>query len=408
MNRKEIEIVRELAKQVAELAAKPEMQARKKLWIDNNGLRYTRPPVNIEQVCWVEMNVDDEMTLHCEDPILRNFEDRLRRIIYKEKHFPVDYVIDPEFKIPRALTGTGFGLGVVEKTLATDPQGKVLSHVYSDQLQTEEDLEKLSFPDVKVDDAANRPVFEAAEEAFSGIMPVLPVGSEAWVKTWDYISTWRGVTNALYDMADRPEFIHKLVRRITDITTAYLDQLEERGLLNGHQTYVHCTGAYTDELPKSTDGKTRCGDMWMAGLAQMLSSVSPAMEDEFEVSYISPICARFGLVYYGCCEPLDGKLNVITKIPNLRKVSMSPWVNPQRGAEGLGSKYVYSCKPNPALLAWDSFDPGAVRKELTDIKKACEEHKTPLEFILKDVSTVRYQPQRLWQWAEIAMEVANS
>ncbi len=26
---------------------------------------------------------------------------------------------------------------------------------------------------------------------------------------------------------------------------------------------------------------------------------------------------------------------------------------------------------------------------------------------MKDISTVRYQPQRLWEWAEIAMEVAE-
>ena len=26
---------------------------------------------------------------------------------------------------------------------------------------------------------------------------------------------------------------------------------------------------------------------------------------------------------------------------------------------------------------------------------------------MKDISTVRYEPQRLWQWAEIAMEVAE-
>ena len=29
-----------------------------------------------------------------------------------------------------------------------------------------------------------------------------------------------------------------------------------------------------------------------------------------------------------------------------------------------------------------------------------------VELIMKDISTVRYQPQRLWEWAEIAMETA--
>ena len=30
-----------------------------------------------------------------------------------------------------------------------------------------------------------------------------------------------------------------------------------------------------------------------------------------------------------------------------------------------------------------------------------------VELIMKDISTVRYQPQRLWEWAAIAMEVAE-
>jgi len=44
-------------------------------------------------------------------------------------------------------------------------------------------------------------------------------------------------------------------------------------------------------------------------------------------------------------------------IPGVRKVSMSPWVNGERGAAAIGSDYVYSRKPNPAFLAWDPFDP---------------------------------------------------
>ena len=30
-----------------------------------------------------------------------------------------------------------------------------------------------------------------------------------------------------------------------------------------------------------------------------------------------------------------------------------------------------------------------------------------VEFIMKDISTVRYKPERLWEWAEIAMEVCE-
>jgi len=37
----------------------------------------------------------------------------------------------------------------------------------------------------------------------------------------------------------------------------------------------------------------------------------------------------------------------------------------------------------------------------------CARHGCPLELILKDISTVRYEPQRLFDWARIAMEVVE-
>jgi hypothetical protein len=145
----------------------------------------------------------------------------------------------------------------------------------------------------------------------------------------------------------------------------------------------------------------------MMGLAQMFSTVSPRMFKEFEVDYIKRLCERFGLVYYGCCDPLDGKMNEVRLLPNVRKVSMSPWVNQERGAAEIGSQYVFSRKPSPALLAWDAFHPENIREDLMATRAVCDRHGCPLEFILKDISTVRYEPERLFKWAEVAMQVVG-
>ena len=120
------------------------------------------------------------------------------------------------------------------------------------------------------------------------------------------------------------------------------------------------------------------------------------------------LASRFGLVYYGCCDPLDGKLREVRMIPNVRKISMSPWAKQERGAEGIGGDFVFSRKPNPALLAWDDFRIDAVREELVATREVTEKHGCPLELILKDISTVRYEPQRLWEWAEIARRVVGA
>jgi hypothetical protein len=147
--------------------------------------------------------------------------------------------------------------------------------------------------------------------------------------------------------------------------------------------------------------------MWMYGLAQMFSTVSPAMFKEFEVDYASRICERFGLVYYGCCDPLDLKMDEVRMIPNVRKVSMSPWTDQARGAAAIGNDFVFSRKPSPALVAWDRWDAEAVEKDLRETQQICAEHGCPLELILKDISTVRYEPQRLWEWSDIAMKIAK-
>ena len=218
-----------------------------------------------------------------------------------------------------------------------------------------------------------------------------------------------GVENALFALADKPEFMHCLVARLTDGYLCMLDQLEDQGLLCEPQSLIHCTGAYADELPAPgwDPRKPRTKDLWMFGLAQMLATVSPGMFKEFEVAYAGRICERFGLVYYGCCDPLDGKMAEVRMIPNVRKVSMSPWVNEERGAAEIRRDFVYSRKPSPALLATDRFSPEKVRADLAATRAVCQKYGCPLEFILKDISTVRYEPQRLFEWARIAMQVTG-
>jgi len=54
-------------------------------------------------------------------------------------------------------------------------------------------------------------------------------------------------------------------------------------------------------------------------MAQIFSGVSPRMHQEFELDYAVRWYRRFGLVYYGCCEPLDDKLDLIKRIPACAK-----------------------------------------------------------------------------------------
>jgi hypothetical protein len=409
LNKKYVAIVRELAARVAEIAALPVQEEKRALWRKLNARNPARPMVMIDQVCWSEMNIGDELTLLCADAECRGYEERLRRTVYQWKHFLVDMVVDPFFTIPKAICNAGFGMAIHEEIAITDPTSEVVGHKYENQFQTEDDLKKIRMPQVSHDTAETERRMAVAHELFDGLLDVRPWGADPWLSLWDPIAMWMGVENALYALVDKPDFMHRLVARMTDGFLSMLDQLEDQGLLCEPQSLIHCTGAYTDDLPAPgyDPQKPRTKDLWMAGLAQMLATVSPAMFKEFEVDYTSRICERFGLVYYGCCDPLDGKMTEVRMIPNVRKVSMSPWVNEERGAAEIGGDFVYSRKPSPAFLATDHFSPEKVRTDLAATRRVCEKYGCPLEFILKDISTVRHEPQRLSEWARIAMQVAG-
>jgi hypothetical protein len=409
LNKKDLGVVRELARKLAAVAALPGQEEKRELWRKLNARKPVRPMVMIDQVCWNEFD-DDSLRLRCADPDCRGYEESLRRTLYQWEHFPVDMVVEPFVRVRLAVYNTGFGLGAVEEVMATEASNSVVSHKYENQFQTEKDLEKIQTPRVRHDAAETQRRLAVAHELFDGVLEVRRWGVDPYLSLWDPIAVWMSVEGALYALVDQPEFMHRLVGRMTDGYLGMLDQLEAQGLLCGSQSLIHCTGAYTDDLPaRGYDPKRpRTGDLWMFGLAQMFSTVSPAMFKEFEVDYISRICARFGLVYYGCCDPLDGKMAEVRMIPNVRKVSMSPWTNQERGAAEIGSDFVFSRKPNPALFAGDSFIPELVRADLATTRDICARHGCPLELIQKDISTVRHDPRRLDEWGRIAMEVVGS
>jgi len=131
------------------------------------------------------------------------------------------------------------------------------------------------------------------------------------------------------------------------------------------------------------------------------------MHWEFALRHDFRWLERWGLTYYGCCEPLQNKVDLLRKIPNLRKVSVSPWNDYNRILPALGKDYVASIKPNPAVFATDAFDPVQARENL---QKALDAGKgfSNIEFIMKDISTVRYKPQHLWAWADLVMDLVQS
>ena len=119
------------------------------------------------------------------------------------------------------------------------------------------------------------------------------------------------------------------------------------------------------------------------------------MHWEFRVKHDMRWLHRWGLTYYGCCEPLHNKIEVLRHIPNLRKVSCSAWCDLEKMVAELGQNCILSVKPSPAILAEDDWSPEQARAVLRRTVEITE-GAAHVEIIMKDISTVRYKPQRLW------------
>jgi hypothetical protein len=314
-------MLRHLASEVAEIAELPIHETTRQLWKRLNGLDPERPMIGIDQICWQEINVDDELTIRSRNEFAVQLETDLRKTLYRWKHMKADMVIEKHIDVPKAIRNTGFGVKTNEEVASYDPNNPVKGHRYIDQLVTPEDLEKIQTPRIQLDSLITEEREQTSREIFNGILDVRMTGMVSSFAPWDRIVQWHGVESSIMDLVDRPEFIHALMKRFSDAHMNMLDQLEEQGLLAYNLPTIHCTGAYTDDLPSARfdPEKPTAKDTWTSGMAQIFATVSPAMHDEFEIEYAIPWYRRFGLGYYGCCEPLHDKIHIIERLPGVRK-----------------------------------------------------------------------------------------
>lgn len=403
------DILRRLAERKAGIAALPIQQERKKMWTRLNRLEKVKPMVWIFEVPWHEMNVRDELTLKCASEFCRNLENSLRMELYQWDHMQGDMVVEPVIPAGPVVHDTGFGLDEEVDIVRTDAASDVVSRHFHIQIQDENDIKKIKMPEVTLDQKAWDRNHSLVSEIFDGIIPVVKTGIKGTsIAPWDFLVRLTGVDNILMDLSMRPDYVHKLIDRMTQAYLCRLEQYEALNLLAlNNDTWLGGGLQFTDELPQPdwNPGKIRPIDMWGRTMSQIFSAVSPAMHEEFALQYECRWLNRFGLTYYGCCEPLDRKVAILRKhVPNLRKISMSPWINLDVAVENVGTDYVFSFKTNPAVLAEDKWNPEAVRYDLE--KKLDRLKGIPVEIIMKDISTVRYEPKRLWEWAAIAMNAA--
>lgn len=206
------------------------------------------------------------------------------------------------------------------------------------------------------------------------------------------------------DLFDYPDEMHKLLEILEK---GYLDLYQQQldlGLLemNNDCQYNGSGGyGYTHDLQAPIDGKLTFKNLWAFAESQEFVSVSPEMTKEFAIDYEKRLLAKFGLSAYGCCENLEKKLPDVLEIPNIRRISVSPWADVASMRDQIGMRAVFSCKPNPSYIT-SGWDESFMRDDTTKLLR--DGKGTPFEIILKDTHTIQNDPARLRKWTDLCRE----
>ena len=395
-------VLRELAKKVADIAARPDMEAKARLWEEHNDLKTDEPLVFIDpENGWNE--IIPPKTLISEDPLARVWEMSLRKQVFWAEGMKDDKVIESYFDVPYSYSDDGWGVSL-QKIGEKSGGAYLIQPAIEDY---EKDFDKLHYPRMSIDEGQSGRVMDLAQEVFGGILTVRRKNTWWWTlgMCWDFVNL-RGMEGFMCDIIAEPEYFHRMMHLLCDGKLRMLDCLEENGLLqtNTGGTYIGSGGfGFTGQLPPpGSGGKTTTMDMWGFVDAQETVDVNPAHYAEFILPYHKRIAERFGLNCYGCCEDFDRRWEYVKQLPRLRRVSVSPWAKYKTVPEYLGREYVASVKPSPSPLARPYMDEDIVR---SDCRRAAEQTKGGIcEFIMKDNNTLGKNPRNATRWVEIMRE----
>jgi len=401
-------ILRELAKQKIEIANNPVNEERKQAWLALHDLKPIRPMILAEWGGIRDHNKPFAPQLQCSENWTRNIESSLLSEIWVFNSLRDDHVVEPFINMNWFVECSDYG--VQATVYEGNNEGGLGARRWDPPLKNlQDDFHKLENRTFSVNFAKTFAYKAMLEEIFSDILPVRFRGSYWWTLGMTIEIVYLiGLEQLMLYMYDDPEGLHRLMEFMRDEYLRYIRWLEIHGLLNlnNENDYVGSgSTGYTSELPKSSDNKKVISrDMWVLLESQETVGVGPELFEEFIFQYQLPIANRFGLLYYGCCEPLHTRWHIVSKFPNLRSVSIAPLCNQEFMAEAMGKNYVFSRKPNPTLISTANFDKKLIMDDLKKTITICKKHNCPLEIIMKDVHTLHEDPSRLAKWVEFARE----
>jgi hypothetical protein len=400
--------LRDLASRYSEFARSDMMAERKRQWTALRDLRPERPMILFETFSVNGFLKDEDFV--CENEYLRNVERTFLQALKQIDFVGDDIVVEDYFQLAWRIVKSDYGVPIVEHH-ADDS----MAYVSNFPIQTPEDLSKLKVRTFRVDRERTLGFKDTLEDIFGDILPVrvgnidkfFPdmgfnpfCGNNAPLITMDAFKLM-GYENMAMWSYDHGDALRELLDYLLQDNLRFISWMKDEGLLqlNTDNQFAGPSGyGYVSDLP-AADGVTEAAisDCWTWVESQETNVFSPKMFNDIFLPYLAEYANLFGLVSYGCCEPVDDRIDLIKQaIPKLRTVSVSGWNNFESVAESLGKDYVYCRKPNPTFISGKDPD---WKGALEDIKRtwACTKDQ-PVEFVVRDVYEINGDIDRIPEW----------
>jgi len=190
--------------------------------------------------------------------------------------------------------------------------------------------------------------------------------------------------------------------KLTEGVLASMRAAEATGLLTtNHHEPMYCSNPVNGD---PGDGNVGLHNLWTSANSQEFEVVSPRMQEEFLLSYQKVIFQQFGAVQYGCCEDLSQKIAIVLSIPNLRVFVSSAWTDLDRVLEACGRNYTIMWRQSSAQVTLPD-DLSEHTAHLHSGLKRLQGH--PYQVVLRELETLRGRPERLKEWARLAIGLAE-
>ena len=401
MTLKEKNRLRELAKQYMELACSPGMELLRKQHRDLNLRKNgTRPVIRIETAGFANELIP-AAEHQCTDPFAAMIETRLLYFIYHERFCGDDQLVPKTYQMDWKINVDYFGFPVT-KTTGTAANGSTLGFRVNHAINNiAGDFHKLKPLGASVDREYTGKYRTAVEDSIGDILPVEMTGWPALVtfltrQLLDLMS----MENFYLAMIDTPGDVHRIMEYLLQNAFILMNFFETENIMyvnNGEVDLRNSSYPFTDQLPApGYGGKPRLKDMFMRTDSQETVGIAPDMFIEFCLPYYRRLCAPGGLWYYGCCEPVHPVWeNALSKIPNIKKVSISKWCNEEiMGHHLQNSGIIYSRKIDSTFIGLTGeIDAGGLAEYIRRSMKYAK--NCQIEFIAREIISIYGNPGKL-------------